>query len=109
MYCNIFFQIQPSNVSFASVAYPFNLASLACSCAMSAQQLDNNAKLNGESALRKLTLKGSTWKNVLQYIVCQAAAEELKWKSCQFYYCKCSLRDAIQAVRSKSESWSAES
>ena len=49
--------------------------------AVPAQQHAKNAKLNGQAALRKLTLEGWTWKYVLESSVCKAGAGELKWKS----------------------------
>ena len=82
MYCNTFFQIELSNFRCLSAVYLFNFAFVACSCAVRAQQLADNAKLTEESAPRKLTVEASTWKKVLRYIACKAAAEELKWKSC---------------------------
>ena len=46
-----------------------------------AQQHARNAKLNGQAALRKLTLEGRIWKYILEPSACKAGAGELKWKS----------------------------
>ena len=46
-----------------------------------AQQYAKNAKLNGQAALRKLTLEGWIWQCVLESGVCKAAAGTLEWKS----------------------------
>ena len=46
-----------------------------------AQQHAKNAKLNGQAALRKLTLEGWIWQCVLESGVCKAAAGTLDWKS----------------------------
>ena len=46
-----------------------------------AQQHAKNAKLNGQAALRKLTLEGWIWKYVLEPRFCKAVAGKLKWKS----------------------------
>ena len=49
--------------------------------AVPAQQHAKNAKLNGQAALRKLTLEGWIWKYVLELRFCKAVAGKLKWKS----------------------------
>ena len=49
--------------------------------AVPAQQYAKNAKLNGQAALRKLTLEGWIWQCVLESGVCKAAAGTLEWKS----------------------------
>ena len=46
-----------------------------------AQQHAKNAKLNGQAALRKLTLEGWIWKYILRRSACKAVAGKLKWKS----------------------------
>ena len=46
--------------------------------AVLAQQHAKNAKLNGQAALRKLTLEGWIWKYVLESNVCKAAAGALE-------------------------------
>ena len=43
-----------------------------------AQQHARNAKLNGQAALRRLTLEGWIWKYVLESNVCKAAAGALE-------------------------------
>ena len=49
--------------------------------AVPAQQYAKNAKLNGQAALRKLTLEGWIWKYGLEPRFCKAVAGKLKWKS----------------------------
>ena len=49
--------------------------------AVPAQQYAKNAKLNGQAALRKLTLEGWISKYVLEPRFCKAVAGKLKWKS----------------------------
>ena len=49
--------------------------------AVPAQQYAKNAKLNGQAALRKLTLESWIWQCVLESGVCKAAAGTLEWKS----------------------------